>query len=744
MADYGQGGQKACPGCGEDVENGWVKCPVCNFGLIAQKTPVSTPVPVPPGPPQTIAPAPVPPPSLPEAPSLPSSLPVVPGPPERPMTPGLPLASDVTDMSKGEEAHRISESATVKSKLDAVLKDKDDRDARVKALEIELQKKDAAITGTEQSLAVERMEKENLKQKLEMAETKLAKQQSSGGDIDELKKKLEDTETRLAQQESERKSLEDLVVQREEGLKNKDDEHKTRDETLAQKEVKNADDREKIKAQAVALAEIEAKVEAKEKALAEREAALTKDEADMDQVEAGLKERESVIVHGHEQLKIKQGELDGMVDQYANRLATVKHREDKANELEKKTKELAEKNEKDRTELGQSRVLLETEKADITTRSHALFERLQKAEAKGKELDERERVVKETEHKAQRWQEDLRHTEIHLMSIQDDINRCVYCSAKDRFMMVDKLIADAKAIGAETDMAETEVKNARVLLDAGEFEKAIEKASAAIKLAETSKKQYYSYGVRYTIKTVEKIIASIKELGVSTEEPESMLKDAKKSLAEEDYERAEDSAKMAERIALYTEEKAEEISSGVRRLDSAIAKAKTDGRDVGTAQGLIEQAKDLAKKGNYGSSLDYLREAEKSLMEQQVSSLSEGLKEEPAEAAPPPPGPPPPVVEAPAPEPVPEPAPVLPPVVETPYVEQTQQTIYSAGGPVHYQAQQQQYEPQVQAPPPQPQAPETPGQRFRCPYCQSVFEVRANYRPVTTACPYCTRVVMIN
>jgi hypothetical protein len=704
MAEQGLGGPKVCPGCGDEVEADWVKCPVCNYLLGAPKAP-AVPPPGPPEPPQMVeAPAPVveatPLPSIPSPPTMETPT----KPPEAPLTSFSSLQKDLTN---AEEVHKISQSAAAHSHQEPPKKD--DRDARITDLEVQLKDSQAQVHSTEENLAMANMEREA------------------------LQKKLSEAEAKYAELDSEKKSLEELVVLREGDLKKREDELKAKDDGIVMKETRTNEDRERIKAQAVALTEIETKLEVREKALKEREEALAKDEASLDQVETSLKDRETGVVHGHEELKVKRGELDGMIDQYANRLAQVKLREDKVNALEAKNRELSEKNEKDHTELGRLRVQLESERADISTRSQGLFERLQKAEAKAKELDDREKVVKDTERKAQKWQEDLRHTEIHLMSIQEEINSCVYCSAKDRFMMVDKLISDAKAIGADTEMAESEVKNARVLLDAGEFAKAVEKASNAIKLAETSKKQYYSYGVRYTIRAVEKIINSIKELGVSTEEPEGMLKDAKTALAEEDYERAEECAKMAERIALYTEEKAEEISSGIGRLDGMISKAKAENRDTGAAEGLLVEAKNLAKKGNYGSSLEYLREAEKSLMEQQVSSVKEGLKEEPVEA--PPPGPPEPAPEEPEPQ-VEEPQ--YTPPVEKPQVE----TTYSAGGPIHQTVPQQQYyAPQPQAPSPPPEAA---GQRFRCPYCQSVFEVRADYRPVQTTCPYCSRTVMIN
>jgi len=717
MAQDGQGGPKICPGCNEEVEDDWVKCPVCNTILKGSSGPAS----MPPGPPA------MPPPVA--EPSTPMSPPEVPAPPPAPK--GMLAGAD--------EARMISENAANKSKLEAALKERDESDAKVKELEARLKEKDDQMTATEQALTVERMEKAALKKKLEDSDALLAKNTAQGADTNDLKKRLEETEVKLAQQESERKSLEELVVLREGSLRKQEDELKVREDAVTVREKKMADDREKVKAQAMVLTEIEAKVEVKDKAIQEREHALAKDEAAMDQVEASLKERETAVVHGHEQLKTKQGELDAMVDQYANRLAQIRLREDKVVVLETKGKELSEKNEKDRTELGQARVQLETERADITARSQALYERLQKAEAKAKDLDEREKVVKEQERKGQKWQEDLRHTEIHLMSIQEEIDSCVHCSAKDRFAKVEKIIAEAKAIGADVEIAEQEVKGAKALLDQGQPDKAVEKASNAIKLAEAAKKQYYSYGVRYTIKAVEKIITSIKELGVSTDEPEGMLKEAKAALGVEDYERAEDLAKMAERIALYTEEKAEEISGGLRRLDGMISKAKTDGRDTATAEGLEAQAKDLAKKGNYGNSLEYLREAEKSLLDEQVSSVSEGLKEEPAEA-PPKPGPP--LVEE---KPEPEPAPVEPPVEQPqPQVQQPEPQAGGAGGPIHYPAPQQQYEPQPQAPPPPPQQQEASGQRFRCPYCGSVFEVRAAYRPVTTSCPYCQHMVIIN
>jgi len=715
MAEKGQGATKVCPGCGDEVEADWVKCPVCNYFL--KETKAQPAVPPPPGPPIIEEPAPQPAPPVETAPltSLPSS-PVIEMPPKPPEASLTSLDSIHHDLTNAQEVHKISESAAAKSHQEPVKKD--ERDARIRDLEVQLKDSQAQGHSTEENLAMSGMEREA------------------------LTKKLSETEANLAALDSEKKSLEELVVLREGDLKKREDELKARDDGIALKETRTNDDREKIKAQAMALTEIETKLEVREKALKEKEEALAKDEASLDQVEASLKDRETGVVHGHENLKVKRGELDGMIDQYANRLAQVKLREDKVNALEAKTKELSDKNEKDKTEVGQLRVHLEAERADISTRSKGLFERLQKAETKAKELDDREKVVKDTERKVQKWQEDLRHTEIHLMSIQEEINSCVYCSAKDRFMMVEKLISDAKAVGAETDMAEAEVKSARLLLDAGEFTKAVEKASNAIKLAETSKKQYYSYGVRYTIRAVEKIINSIKELGVSTEEPEGMLKDAKTALAEEDYERAEECAKMAERIALYTEEKAEEISSGMRRLEGMIAKAQAEKRDAGVAEGLLAQAKDLAKKGNYGSSLEYLREAEKSLMEQQVSSMKEGLNEEPAEAKSPPPGPPEPTPEEPI---VQEPEQPVeePQYTPTPPVQEPQeQTGYSTGGPIHQTVPQQQYyAPQPQAPPP-PQ--EAPGQRFRCPYCQSIFEVRADYRPVQTTCPYCSRTVMIN
>ena len=716
MAQDGQGGPKICPGCNEEVEDDWVKCPVCNAALKGDTPPV------PPGPPQAPTPD-----VEPQVPTTRQAPPEVPAPPPTPQ--GL--------LSGGDEARKISENAVAKSKLEAALKENDDKDAKVKELEARLKEKEDHITATEEALAVERMEKASLKKKVEDAEAISTKYTAQGTDRDDLKTRLEETEVKLAQQESERKSLEELVVLREGGLRKQEDDLKLREDAVVAREQKLADDREKVKAQATVLTEIETKVEAKDKAIKDREDAFAKDEAALDQVEASLKERETAVVHGHEQLNIKQGELDGMIDQYAKKLTQIRLREDKVNVTEAKGKELSDKNEKDRTELGQTRVGLETDRADITARSQALYERLQKAEAKAKELDDREKVVKEQERKGQKWQEDLRHTEIHLMSIQDEIDSCVHCSAKDRFAKVDKIIAEAKAIGADVEIPEQEVKGARALLDQGQPDKAVEKASNAIKLAEAAKKQYYSYGVRYTIKTVEKIILSVKELGVSTEEPEGMLKEAKAALALEDYERAEELAKMAERIALYTEEKAEEISAGLRRLDGQIAKAKSEGRDAATAEGLEAQAKDLAKKGNYGNSLEYLREAEKSLLEQQVSSVSEGLKEEPAEV-PTPPGPPV-VEEKPEPQPVPFEAPVQQPQQQ---VQQPEPQAWGAGGPIHYPAQQQQYEPQPQAAPPQPQ--ETPAQRFRCPYCGSVFEVRAAYRPVTTSCPYCQHMVIIN
>ncbi len=715
MAENGQGGPKVCPGCGDEVETDWVKCPVCNYFLKEQKALPA--VPPPPGPPVIEEPTPQPGPPVETVPlpSLPSQ-PVLVAPPNTQEAPDTSLDSLGTDLTNAEEVHKISESAAARSHQEPV--EKDESETRIRDLELQLKDSQAQVQSTEENLAMARMEREA------------------------LSKKLSETEANRTALESEKQSLEELVVLRESGLKTKEDELKALEDGIALKETRTSEDREKVKAQAVALTEIETKLEVREKALKEKEEALAKDEASLDQVEASLKDRETGVVHGHEDLKIKRGELDGMIDQYANRLSQVKLREDKVNAIEAKTKDQSDKNEKDKTEVGRLRVQLESERADISTRSKGLFERLQKAEAKAKELDDREKVVKDTERKVQKWQEDLRHTEIHLMSIQEEINSCVYCSAKDRFMMVEKLISEAKAIGAETDMAEAEVKSARLLLDAGEFAKAVEKASNAIKLAEASKKQYYSYGVRYTIRAVDKIINSIKELGVSTEEPEGMLKDAKTALAEEDYERAEECAKMAERIALYTEEKAEEISSGIHRLDGLIAKAKAEKRDTGVAEGLLAQAKDLAKKGNYGSSLEYLREAEKSLMEQQVSSVKEGLKEEPAEA--PPPGPPEPAPEEPVVQ-QPEQPVMEPQYMPTPPVQQPQeQTSYSGGGPIHQTVQQQQYyAPQPQAPPPPlPQVPA--GQRFRCPYCQSIFEVRADYRPVQTTCPYCSRTVMIN
>ncbi|MGQ9583744.1 MAG: hypothetical protein ACUVV6_09600, partial [Thermoplasmatota archaeon] len=264
----------------------------------------------------------------------------------------------------------------------------------------------------------------------------------------------------------------------------------------------------------------------------------------------------------------------------------------------------------DREALSQREMEFLRQKAELEKFQEYLRARSLELDNSQRTLEQREAALKEEERRAselraelekmrgdvESLEKDLRYHEIHLLTLEEEISDCPYCSTMDGFITTAQLIADAKGLGADTSEAEKYHKQARTALESGDFDKAATLNRNAMTLAKEAKQKYLHYGVKYIISGAETAVKSAGQMGAETAEPESLLREARQLLDKEDYDGAEQLARKAERMAILAEERLRELSGTLDRLEKRMEEVRVYGVDLTEVESAVSAARDLMKE----------------------------------------------------------------------------------------------------------------------------------------------------
>jgi hypothetical protein len=375
-------------------------------------------------------------------------------------------------------------------------------------------------------------------------------------------------------------------------------------------------------------------IEGREKALAEREAHLQLEIGNLKSLASGYLGREAELKSAQESMARSMETLAGkeqLVKELDDRTQVLADRERAVEQfnqellaldamLQKKNEEqtATEKLLMDRAEaLERDSESLESEKEQLTRdietqRAETVAMRARAAEIEGaqREFSDKEALLKSEEEKIARLsaevnknieeiqalEKDLKHKEIHLLTLEEEIKDCPYCSAKDGFVTTMQAIAEARALGADVTDAERLFKQANIALETSSYDGAVQYNRKAMVLAREAKQKYLVHGVSYILAGARRAVQSAAKLGVDVTDSEALLESARTSLEKKDYENAEQLARKAERTAILAEDKSRELLDRLDRIGKRLDEISAYGVDLGEAQAAVQAAREFMKE----------------------------------------------------------------------------------------------------------------------------------------------------
>ncbi len=470
---------------------------------------------------------------------------------------------------------------------------------------------------------------------------------AAAGDLEELRAELErrrgevgggERGVRVRMEEAERRSLE--LLEREEAVKK-------REEELRAKEGAAAGRDEELRAREEALTAREEELRAREEALTAREEELRKGWEDLEAERAAREDQAGAA--GAAAMEAAQRELEARaklleereraLEQFNQELRAAEAiNQKRERELEEAERALRERERSvemetealatDREAFSQREMEFLRQKAELEKFQEYLRARSLDLDNNQRALDQREAALREEERRAselraglekrrdemESLEKDLRYHEIHLLTLEEEISDCPYCSTMDGFITTAQLIAEAKGLGADTSEAEKYHKQARSALESGDFDKAAALNRNAMTLAREAKQKYLHYGVKYIISGAETAVKSAGQMGAETAEPEGLLRRARELLDKGDYEGAEQLARRAERMAILAEEKLRELSGTLERLERRVGEVRAYGVDVTEVESAVSAARAMMKEGKRAEAQARLQGVEEILM----------------------------------------------------------------------------------------------------------------------------------
>ena len=338
---------------------------------------------------------------------------------------------------------------------------------------------------------------------------------------------------------------------------------------------------------------------------------------EMDEKARRLDEREEAIEKYNDELKAMEGALRRTAEEYVATGTDLKKKEDELASLKAAQDDV--KQDLEKQEARTKAQLAELRSIEETLRTKATeVDRLQKGFAdrentirnEEKRIADLTEVVKKDQSEIDALEKDLRSKEIHLVTLEDEIKDCPYCSVKEGFVATMRAIAEAKALGADVADAERLLKQARTALETENPDNAVSYNKKAIVMARDAKQKYLVYGVSYILSGAERTVRSVAQRGIDVSESERMLKSAREALEKKDYENAEGTARKAERTAILAEDKGQEVLGQLERVEKRMEEIRSFGGDVSDAEKTLQEARLLIKDKNLPDAKTRLTNAE--------------------------------------------------------------------------------------------------------------------------------------
>ncbi len=192
-------------------------------------------------------------------------------------------------------------------------------------------------------------------------------------------------------------------------------------------------------------------------------------------------------------------------------------------------------------------------------------------------------------------------------------------------------------MGGSVALAEEAWDRATSRLEAGEVQEAREQLAVASRLA-TEARDRRIQEVKAVLSSVEDHIALARTVGANADEAESYLAQARLVADKDEYVRAWELAKRAERLAMQGQqrqiEKALELrETQMRRAQEVIAaneplvqEAESYGLDAQEVRTLLRQARDVLARGDYVGGLTFARNADDAVLRLESLVVAERRK----------------------------------------------------------------------------------------------------------------------
>ncbi|MEM4728908.1 MAG: DUF4398 domain-containing protein [Thermoplasmata archaeon] len=531
------------------------------------------------------------------------------------------------------------------------------REASLAAREDELRRKEANLLSREESLGKRESEIKAMEEELRRLKEETSEKAK---ELRRLEEELVQKSGALAEKEAMAKELDELrgeLERRREEVRAKEKEVKVRFDEAERRYIELKEREERVRGMEEEVVRRDTEVRRREEEVANKEAEVLRREEAVEKKEAELRDREEGLRAKEEELRVERENLEAMkASMEAQRAAgAAEELEERARLLDERERALEQFNQelraaeainqKKEMELEERRRALEEAEAALQEKEKALametealaadreafsqreaeflrqraelekfqeYLRTRALELDGtqKIQDRREESLKEEEgrisalraelekkkEELEALEKDLRYHEIHLLTLEEEIADCPYCSTMDGFITTMQLIADAKGLGADVTEAERYHKQARQALESGDFDKAATLNRNAMTLAKEAKQKYLHYGVKYIISGAETAVKSASQMGVDTSECEEMLKSAREALDRGEYESAEELARRAERTAILAEEKLRELVGTLERIETRLKEIQSYGVDLSEVESAVSAAKELMRE----------------------------------------------------------------------------------------------------------------------------------------------------
>lgn len=197
-----------------------------------------------------------------------------------------------------------------------------------------------------------------------------------------------------------------------------------------------------------------------------------------------------------------------------------------------------------------------------------------------------------------------KRVKVETLKIKEDHKRCKETS--DFIASIEPEIIDIKGSGVKTPKSDEFIEQAKSELNKTNFERAKDLASEARRTA-LERKESYEKALK-SISSVDVIISDSKGYGIVVSNAEVILKNARNSLEEGEYEEAYNSSKEAERIAKETDTKYREVKDCIESSEATIEKVK-EFCAVSEATNLLDKANSTFAGGSYDDALKYAKQA---------------------------------------------------------------------------------------------------------------------------------------